>query len=162
MFLIGIFVYTKNVTDSRIGRALFAVHEKEEVAGVIGINPTKYKLKVFTLSAIYAGLAGSLYAHYATYISEETFSFFFSITLVCGIVIGGLGSVWGSIIGTFILFSLSEVIRYLAKFQPLPNLMKTILAEYSYHLIIYGLVLAVFVIFIPNGIVSLFSKKGGD
>ncbi len=157
-FLIVIFVYTKNLVHSRIGRALYAVHENETVAGVIGISPTKYKLKVFTLSAIYAGIAGSLYAHYATYISEESFTFFFSITLLCMVVIGGLGNVWGSIIGTAVLYLLSEMIRYGAKFPFLPQAVKSIMAEYSYHLLVYGFVLALFVIFMPRGIAGVFDK----
>ncbi len=157
-FLIGIFVYTKNLVHSRIGRALYAVHENEIVAGVIGINPTKYKLKVFTLSAIYAGIAGSLYAHYATYISEESFTFFFSITLLCMVVIGGLGNVWGSIIGTAVLYLLSEMIRYGAKFPFLPQTVKSIMAEYSYHLLAYGFVLALFIIFMPRGIAGVFNN----
>jgi branched-chain amino acid transport system permease protein len=158
-FLAAVFIFTKNLVRSRIGRALYAVHENETVAGVIGIHPTKYKLKVFTLSAIYAGLAGSLYAHYATYISEESFTFFFSVTLLCMVVIGGLGNVWGSIIGTMVLYLLSEIIRYMAKFSVLPQAIRGILTEYSYLLLAYGISLAIFVIFMPRGIVGLFSKE---
>jgi len=157
-FLAAVFIFTKNLVQSRIGRALYAIQGNETVAGIIGINPTKYKLKVFTLSAIYAGIAGSLYAHYATYISEESFTFLFSVTLLCMVVIGGLGSVWGSVVGTAVLYSLSEIIRYVAKFSILPQAVRNILAEYSYLLLAYGLFVAIFIIFLPRGIVGLFHK----
>jgi len=157
-FVLAISVFTHNLVRSRVGRALFAIHENEIAAAAIGVNPTKYKLKIFTISAIYAGVAGSLYAHYATYISEESFTFFFSITLLCMVVIGGLGSVSGSILGTTILFLLSEAIRYLAKAEYMPKMIKTILSEHSYHLLLYGLFLLLFVIFIPKGIAGLFER----
>lgn len=159
-FVVAIFVYTQNLVRSRVGRALYAVHENETAAGVIGISSAKYKLKIFTLSAVYAGLAGSLYAHYATYISEESFTFFFSITLLCMVVIGGLGSPLGSIIGTALLVLLSEAIRYAARLRFLPQMMQSVFAEYSYHLLLYGLVLLLFVIFMPKGIVGFLEKDG--
>ena len=158
VFLAGVFIFTKNLIKSRIGRALYAIQGNETVAGIIGINPTRYKLKVFTLSAIYAGIAGSLYAHYATYISEESFTFLFSVTLLCMVVIGGLGSVWGSVVGTAVLYLLSEIIRYMAKFSVLPQAVRNILAEYSYLLLAYGLFVAIFIIFLPRGIVGLFRE----
>ena len=141
-----------------MGRALYAINENETAAGMIGISATRYKLKVFTISAVYAGLAGSLYAHYATYISEESFTFFFSVTLLCMVVIGGLGSPLGSIIGTAVLVLLSESIRYAAKVAFLPQPIKTVLAEYSYHLLLYGFFLLMFAIFIPRGIAGFFER----
>ncbi len=158
-FTIGILIYTRNLIHSRIGRALYAVHENETAASVIGISSMKYKLKVFTLSAIYAGAAGSLYAHYATFISEESFTFFFSITLLCMVVIGGLGNVWGSLIGTSVLYLLSEFIRSGAKFSLLPQTIRSIMMEYSYHLLAYGFFLAIFTVFLPKGIVGIFFRK---
>jgi branched-chain amino acid transport system permease protein len=162
VFLAAVFLFTKNLVKSRIGRALYAVNENETVAGVIGIHPTRYKLKVFTLSAIYAGIAGSLYAHYATYISEESFKFFFSVTLLCMVVIGGLGNVWGSIVGTAVLYLLPEIIRYVAKLSALPQVIQNILKEYSYLLLAYGVFVAIFIIFLPRGIVGLFHDWGKD
>jgi branched-chain amino acid transport system permease protein len=158
VFVLGIAIYTQNLVKSRVGRALYAIHENEIAAGIIGVNPTKYKLKIFTISAIYAGIAGSLYAHYATFISEESFTFFFSISLLCMVVIGGLGSVSGSVIGTALLFLLSEGIRYAAKSHLFPELIKSILSEYSYHLLLYGFFLLFFVIFMPRGIAGLFER----
>ncbi|HME45490.1 MAG TPA: branched-chain amino acid ABC transporter permease [Syntrophorhabdales bacterium] len=157
-FVLAIFICTRNLVRSRVGRALYAINENETAAGVIGISATRYKLKVFTISAVYAGLAGSLYAHYATYISEESFTFFFSVTLLCMVVIGGLGSPLGSIIGTAVLVLLSESIRYAAKLALLPQPIKTVLAEYSYHLLLYGFFLLMFAIFIPRGIAGFFER----
>jgi len=158
-FLAAVFLFTKNLVKSRIGRALYAVNENEMVAGVIGVHPTRYKLKVFTLSAIYAGIAGSLYAHYATYISEESFTFFFSVTLLCMVVIGGLGNVWGSIIGTAALYLLPEILRYAARLSAFPQAIQNILKEYSYLLLAYGFFLAISIIFLPRGIVGLFRER---
>jgi branched-chain amino acid transport system permease protein len=150
-----IYICSSNISSYRIGRALYAIHQNETAAEVLGVNPTRYKLKIFTLSAFYAGIAGSLFAHYSTYIAPESFSFYLNIPLLCMVVVGGLGSVKGSILGTAILVLLPEFIRYVSKIQLLPSSVQQAFGDYTYHLLAYGIILMVFVIFIPKGLAGM-------
>ena len=77
------------------------------------------------------------------------------------VVVGGLGTVWGTLIGTIVLYSLPEFIRYMAKLEYFPPEVRRALADNNYHLLIFGLVLAIFVLFFPRGLVGLFSGRRG-
>jgi len=153
-----IYICSSNISNYRIGRALYAINRQESAAEVLGVNPTKYKLKIFTLSAFYAGIAGSLFAHYSTYIAPESFSFYLNIQLLCMVVVGGLGSVGGSILGTALLVLLPELIRYFSRIEALPKAVQQAFGDYTYHLLASGLLLMIFVIFIPKGLAGLLTK----
>ncbi len=131
------------LVDSRVGRALRALHGSELAAGSLGIRTESYKVKVFVLSALYASLAGSLYAHYLTFISPKTFDIFFSVELVTMVIVGGMGSIWGAVLGAVFL-------------TPLPNVLH-VFDEYKD--IFYGLILCVILIFVPEGLVVA-ARKG--
>ncbi len=125
-----------NLVRSRVGRALMAIHGSEVAANTLGVDTDKYKIKVFVLSAVYASLAGSLYAHYITFISPRSFDFYYSIQVVTMVIVGGMGSVWGSFFGAGLLTVLSEVLHVAEK----------------YNIIAYGAILALVLIFLPEGI----------
>ena len=149
-------IFGKNVISMRIGRALSAIRLNETLASTIGINPTKYKLRVFTLSGVYAGIAGSLYSHYSLSIGVGSSSLKFSILLLCMIVIGGLRSgVWGGILGAAIINLLPEFLRFFS--SVFSSSSGSITLDYSYNLIGYGLLMIVFVIFLPQGIAGTIS-----
>jgi branched-chain amino acid transport system permease protein len=152
---------TRNLCVSRIGRALYAIKEYEELAEVCGVSPTKFKLQIFTYAAVLASLAGSLYAHYVISIGPSSFAVEISLMLLVMVVVGGLGTVWGTLIGTIVLYSLPEFIRYMAKLEYFSPEVRRALADNNYHLLIFGLVLAVFVLFFPRGLVGLFSGRRG-
>ena len=80
-----------------MGRTLRSIHGSEIAANVLGVNTAKYKIQVFVLSAIYASIAGALYAHFVTFLSPGTFSFSFPIALLTMVVIGGMDSIWGQL-----------------------------------------------------------------
>lgn len=141
-----------NLANSRVGRALRAVHDSEVAARVMGVNARLLKVQVFTLSAIICSLAGSLYAHTMTFIAPPSFGFNFSVELLTMVVVGGLGSIYGSFLGATLLTLLPELLRE-AK---------------DYDIIIYGVILMLMVMFMPGGLVrgipGLFRKitgKGG-
>ena len=92
-----------NLSHSRIGRALRAIHGSEVAARVLGVNVRILKVQVFTLSAVISAIAGSLYAHAMTFISPASFGFNFSVELVTMVIVGGLGSIYGSFLGAVIL-----------------------------------------------------------
>ncbi len=140
-YLIWTFVFfcmllARNLLDSRVGRALRAIHGSEVAANSLGVNTASYKVKVFVLSAMFASVSGSLYAHYITFISPSTYDFYYSIQVVTMVIVGGMGSLWGSLLGAAVLSSISEAL-HIAK---------------QYHIIAYGVFLSLVLIFLPDGI----------
>lgn len=125
-----------NLVNSRVGRALKAIHGSEVAANTLGVDTDQYKTKVFVLSAVFASLAGSLYAHYITFISPRSFDFYYSIQVVTMVIVGGMGSIWGSFFGAGLLTVLSEVLHVAEKFN----------------IIVYGAILVLVLIFLPEGI----------
>lgn len=131
-----------HLIHSRIGRACRAIHSSRQAAQLMGVNVQKLKVQVFMMSAAYASIAGSLYAHYQKYLDPTNFGFKFSVELVVMVVLGGLGSVWGGILGAAIISLLIEYSSEFAKYGP----------------IIYGLVLMSMVLVMPNGVAGLFGQ----
>jgi branched-chain amino acid transport system permease protein len=125
-----------NLVNSRIGRALRAIHDSEVAARVMGVNVRLLKVQIFTLSAIISSVAGSLYAHTMTFISPASFGFNFSVELLTMVVIGGLGSIYGSFFGAALLTLLPEFLR---TFQ-------------DYDIVVYGLLLVLMTMFMPGGL----------
>jgi branched-chain amino acid transport system permease protein len=101
------------------GRALRAIRDHETTAQVMGINTPAYKIVIFTLAAALAGLAGSLYAHYITFINPESFGLHTSILILTMVVLGGMGSIAGSVLGAMILTILPELLRQAHAYQDL-------------------------------------------
>lgn len=105
------------LVSSRHGRALKAIRDHEMTARVMGINASAYKIAIFTLAAGLAGLAGSLYAHYITFINPESFGLHTSILVLTMVVLGGMGSILGSVLGAGALTILPELFRRFADYQ---------------------------------------------
>jgi branched-chain amino acid transport system permease protein len=134
-----------NIANSRVGRALRAVHGSEIAASAMGIDTAKYKIQVFVLSGVLACIGGSLYAHMASYVSAESFTLTVSITLITMAVFGGMSSVWGAVIGASTLTILEE---YLKSYQ-------------DYSMVVFGAILVLAMVFMPNGIVGAISAIAG-
>jgi len=151
-YLIWSFVFlcmlaARNLLNSRVGRALRAISGSEVAANSLGINTADYKVKVFVLSAMFASISGSLYAHYITFISPSSYDFHYSIQVVTMVIVGGMGSLWGSLLGAGVLTFISEAL-HVAK---------------QYHIIAYGVFLCLVLVFLPEGIlmgiINLFLKR---
>ncbi len=110
---------TWRLVGSYHGWALRAIRDHEITAQVMGINTPAYKVVIFTLAAALAGLAGSLYAHYITFINPETFGLHTSILILAMVVLGGMGSIAGSVAGAVILTALPELLREFRSYQDL-------------------------------------------
>jgi len=108
--LATIFV-TARVRSSKIGRAWIAIREDEIAASTMGINTTLYKLYAFAFGAFWAGLAGAIFAAKMRFVSPESFTFLESVLILCMVILGGLGSIPGVVVGAFILVLLPEVLR---------------------------------------------------
>ena len=126
----------RRLIDSRTGRALIAIREDELAAKSMGIDVTAYKMLAFAVGAFFAGLAGSFYAHYTSFIDPHTFSFTESIAILAMAVLGGLGSINGSILGAVILTVVPELLRGIAE----------------YRLIVFGLIMMAVMLLRPQGI----------
>ena len=134
----------RNLVNSRVGRVLRALGESEAAAEAMGVDTAAEKRRVFVLSAVYASVAGSLYAHYITVISPEIYSFLFSVVLVLMVAIGGIGLFWGAVVGAVLLTILPEALR---KFG-------------DWEVPLYGLALIVVILFLPRGIAGFFARGG--
>jgi branched-chain amino acid transport system permease protein len=128
-----------HLVHSRIGRALRAIHEDEMAAAVCGVPVMRLKVMVFTLSAVYASLAGSLYAHYLTHVNPSPFGFMFSVKLVVMVVVGGMGSIWGSVLGSALLTILPQLL--------------TVLQDYE--TVCFAAILILVLMFAPQGLAGL-------
>jgi len=133
--IISIFL-CERLIHSRIGRALRAIHDSERAASSMGIDTGKLKVHIFVLSAVLAAVAGFLYAHLVSFISPSSFDFLVSVRMVTMVVIGGMASIWGSLLGAAVLTVLPETL--------------TVFSEYE--MIVYGLVLIVIMILLPQGL----------
>jgi branched-chain amino acid transport system permease protein len=132
-----------NLIASPTGRAFRAIHDSETAARSLGVDVARYKLIVFVLSAIYASVAGAYFSLFDGFVTPDTSGFIRSIEFVVMAVLGGLGSILGSIVGAAILVILPQVL--------------TVFHEYEH--IMLGVILLVFMIFLPGGIVpSLFAR----
>ena len=136
-FCLVILLISQNIIRSRTGRALRAIHGSEAAAESIGINVGRFKVKILVLSAVYASLAGSLFAHHLRYIGAQPFDFLASVKLVVMAVIGGLASVWGAIFGAGATRILSD---------------EVLLRFGQWDIIIYGFILMLVMIFMPEGL----------
>jgi branched-chain amino acid transport system permease protein len=139
---LAILILSLNITKSRVGRAFRAIHGSEIAASGMGVNIARYKIQVFVLSAVYAAVAGGLYAHFRWFIGYPTFHLKTSIKLVTMVVAGGLGNIWGAVLGAILLTWLPEWL--------------TVAAEYD--IMVYGILLMLVMIFIPDGLAGRFSK----
>jgi branched-chain amino acid transport system permease protein len=135
--LVGGFVLALNLIESPTGRALQAIHDSEIAALMLGIDVSRKKVTIFVISAIYASIAGSYLAFFNGHITPDVSGFLRSIELVAMVVLGGMGSVAGSLVGAAVLVVLPQAL--------------TIFHEYEQALL--GLVLMVFMIFLRRGIV---------
>jgi branched-chain amino acid transport system permease protein len=120
LFFVVVTVFiTRRVYASRIGRAWVALREDEIASSVMGINTTAYKLYAFAFGAFWAGLAGAIFAGKMQFVSPESFTFMESVLILCMVILGGLGSIAGVILGAFILGLLPEILREIQLYRML-------------------------------------------
>lgn len=135
-----------NLVNSRLGRALRAIHDSEIATQAMGADTARLKTQVFVISCIFAGLAGSLYAHYVTFVNPSPFGLNTSLMLLVMAAIGGMGTVWGAPFGAAAVTLLTEFLRSLV-----PRLSNHASGEYE--IVVFGLLLIVIIRWMPEGIV---------
>ncbi len=134
---------------SKIGWSLASIREDETAAMVMGINTTYYKTMAFVLGAFIAGIAGALYAHLNFIVTPGEFGFSAAVQLLIWNIVGGRQSVYGPLLGAFILTALPEVLRGAG------------VTAGSLRLGVNGVILLLVILYLPNGLISFFSEKGG-
>src|SRR5213594_3785574 len=134
--VLSVILVSRHLAQSTHGRALFAIRDDEIAAESLGVNTTAYKVLAFVIGAFFAGVAGGLFAHYLSYLNPNSFTFIKSIEVIAMVVLGGMGSVSGSVLAAVILTLLPEVLR------PVKD----------YRMVIYSLMLIVLMITRPQGL----------
>ncbi len=151
--LVLVVLLAHNVTTSRVGRALRALATSETAASASGVPVARYKVAVFTLAAAFAGLAGGIYAFFIGYIAPHSFPVLLSVEYLVMVVVGGLGSLWGALLGAAAVTLLVQVLGDLAT---MPGMPATAPSIFSYA--VYATLLVVVVLFLPRGLVSVPSQ----
>ncbi len=146
---ITIFVINR-IVHSPFGRILRSIREDEIASEALGKDTTRHKLLVFIIGAFFAGIAGSLYAHYITFIDPSSFTVMESITILLMVIFGGMGSISGSIVGAVILVVIPELLRFLG----MPSSVAAPMRQ-----MIYGLLLVVLMLKRPQGIMGVYRFK---
>ncbi|MGF7158634.1 branched-chain amino acid transport system permease protein [Rhodoligotrophos appendicifer] len=155
VFVVVLYVLAANLMRTRDGRALIAVRDHYLSAEMMGINLTKYRTMAFGISSFYAGIGGALYAHYIGYMSVEGIDILFSIQFLAMIIIGGLGSIMGSLLGTIFIVLLPELTGAMA------SALQGSAIDNALHLkdgitylreMMIGAVIILFLIFEPDGL----------
>ena len=134
-----------NLIDSPFGRALRALHGSEVASKVVGVDVVRYKVAIFVLSAVFASIMGSVTAHYVGFVTPNLADFFHSIELVTMVVIGGMASVYGSVVGAVLLTALPQA---LTSFE-------------GWETVVFGAILMLCMIFLPKGLVPTLAAKFG-
>ena len=132
-----------NLIDSPFGRALRALHGSEVASQVVGVDVARYKAAIFVLSAMFASLMGSVTAHYVGFVTPNVADFFHSIELVTMVVVGGMASVFGSVVGAVLLTALPQA---LASFE-------------GWETVVFGAILMACMIFMPKGLVPTLAAR---
>jgi branched-chain amino acid transport system permease protein len=168
LFFLGLFLLlvmglaAKNLFRSRVGRALAAIRDRDIAAEMMGIPLGRYKLIAFTISSFYAGIAGALFWAVVGRLTAEGFSFLLSIKYIAMILIGGVATVSGSIMGAFFIIFLPKVVEFLAGLPGLSHVISRdpagMINTFQFEQILFGLFIVGFLIFEPMGLYGIWIR----
>lgn len=158
--LVGVVaLLTKNIVRTRAGRALQAVRDRDLAAEAIGVELARYKVLAFVLSSAMAAMAGALYGSFQQYVSPEEFNLFLSIEYIAMIVVGGVGMVFGSVLGALFIAVVPLVIERLSDFQAVEDFLNEFgIGVDSLNLAVFGLLIVLFLVLEPRGLAALWLR----
>ncbi len=154
-FAIIAIIVARRIVKSKLGRAFMAIRDSEQAAQASGINIAKYKMLSFFISGMFAGFAGVLFAHTSNFISTDHFDILLSIYFIVMVLVGGVGSIYGAVLGTLFIVLMENM------FIPL---FKDSLTQYmhleagDFQVFIFGLIMLLFIIFQPLGLYGMWLK----
>ena len=134
--VVAVVIFSAVIFNSRLGRQLVAIREDEDLAQQMGINTMKCKILMFTLEALIAGLAGGLMVHFVNFVHYKFFSFAYSFQVIMGMIMGGIGTTGGAVLGGIIAVGLPELLRF----------------TFGWRFIVVGVILIIVMILMPKGI----------
>jgi branched-chain amino acid transport system permease protein len=143
-FALIVILISLNIIHSRIGRALRSIHDSEVASSAMGVDTGKYKMQVFILSSMFAGLAGWLFAHMSYSISPGSFGLNGSILFLTMVVLGGATSVWGAVFGALLISVISIIVHTLGS--------HVAFITSDFERVLYGFIMMLVVIFLPQGL----------
>lgn len=150
-------IYAKNLIRSRMGRAFMAIRDRDLSAEIIGINIFRYKLSAFAISSFYAGVAGALWIFYLKVVTPDHFPLLLSVKYLAMIIVGGLGSILGSIFGGVFMTLVPEFLGYLSsvsrEFLPGMDAVFEPMKE-----VVFGMLIILFLIFEPRGLAEIWNR----
>jgi branched-chain amino acid transport system permease protein len=148
----------KNIVRTRIGRAFIAVRDRDVAAEVAGVNLTFYKVTAFALGSFYAGVAGAMYAYVMGHIHPEHYGIMHSVEYLAMIIVGGLGSILGSIFGAIFIVVIPEFIKLTA--QAVEKVIPALAGRYDeeWNIAMFGLLIVFFLIFEPGGLNAIWQR----
>lgn len=156
-FVILATLCAKNLVRSKIGRAFIAIRDRDIAAEALGISLSKYKVMAFGISSFYAGVAGSLMAHYQRWIVPGNFDLSLSIAYIAMIILGGLGSVLGAILGAILIAGIPHGIVYLTDlFKESYPAVSGLIVDIK--LGIFGLIIVLTLLFEPKGLFGIYGR----
>ncbi len=150
--LLVVILINVRLQDSRIGRAWEAIREDEIAARAMGINTTRMKLLAFAMGASFGGVAGGMFSAIQTFISPESFVLVESVMVLAMVVLGGMGNIWGVILGAILLSFVPEILRFTV--EPLQHAVfgRQIIEPEVIRMLIFGLALVLIMILRPGGL----------
>ncbi len=159
VFALIIIVISFRLENSRIGRAWLAVREDEIAAKSMGINTRNIKLLAFSLGASFGGISGAMFAAFQGFVSPESFILMESIIIVAMVVLGGLGNVYGVIVGAILLYAIPEILRLIAK--PIQDTLFgfELIAPEALRMLLFGTSMVLIMLYRPQGIFPRVQNK---
>jgi branched-chain amino acid transport system permease protein len=145
-----------NLLRSKTGRAWRAIHGREAVAGALGISVQRAKLTAFVVSSVLTSIAGCLFAYFRGFVSVEAFSLFLTIQYVAMVIIGGMGSILGAILGTIFVILFPYFIEWLMDVLGLTEALSSVVFAVNYSA--FGVVMLLFLVFEPQGLVGIWRR----
>ena len=158
-FLLAIIVINLRLQDSRIGRAWEAIREDEVAARAMGINTRNMKLLAFAMGASFGGVAGGMFSAMQGFISPESFILVESIMVLAMVVLGGMGNIWGVIVGALLLSFAPEVLRYTV--EPVQHALfgRMLVEPEVIRMLLFGFALVLMMLFRPAGLIPSATRK---
>jgi branched-chain amino acid transport system permease protein len=156
-FVVGVgLVVAKNIVRSRPGRAMQAVRDRDVAAAVIGVNLARYKIAAFAISSAYAAVAGALYGSYYNYVNPDHWNLLLSIQFIAVIIVGGVGTIFGAVLGGVFIGSLPSIIS--ANSDKLGFIERVGISVPELNAILFGLVIVVFLVLEPHGLAGIWFR----
>ena len=148
----------KNLVRTRVGRAFIAIRDRDIAAEVMGVNITAYKVMAFTISSFFAGIAGAMYSYTMGYIHPDHFTLLLSVQYLAIIIVGGLGTILGSIFGAVFIVLVPELIKGIAGVSE--TLIPALKGKYDeeWNIAVFGILIMIFLIFEADGLYGIWGR----